>query len=174
VKPSLSPSMDIQVSSNFERLLFDLHDRDGLVTKRVLDGFRESGRFAVSQGMLSRAHEVFRATGVDDTETTARIARTFTATGEVTDPHSAIGIEAAVRARAGKTLAPDVPVISIATAHPAKFPDAVVGAIGSRPALPPRMADLMDREEHFTVLANDFKTVSDYIAGHARAGGAAA
>ena len=178
VKPSLSPSMDIQVSSNFERLLFDLHDRDGPVTARELDGFRETGRFSVSQGMLERAHELFAATGVDDTATTARIKATHAATGEVLDPHSAIGIEATVRMRAEKSLDPDVPVVSIATAHPAKFPDAVVDAIGSRPSLPPRMADLMDREEHFTVLANDFETVSGYIAnhtraGHTRAGGAA-
>jgi threonine synthase len=174
VKPSLSPSMDIQVSSNFERLLFDLHDRDGKVTGQVLDGFRESGSFSVSQGMLGRAHELFAATGVDDSETTARIAKTFAATGEVLDPHSAIGIEAVIRMRTAKSLSPEVPVISIATAHPAKFPDAVVSAIGSRPTLPPRLADLMEREEHFTVLANDFAAVSGYIAGHARAGGVAA
>ena len=174
VKPSLSPSMDIQVSSNFERLLFDLHDRDGKVTSRVLDGFRESGGFSVSQGMLGRAHELFGATGVDDAGTTARIKATYAATGEVLDPHSAIGIEAAIRMRAAGSLDAEVPVISVATAHPAKFPDAVANAIGSRPALPPRLADLMDREEHFTVLANDYKTVSTYIANHTSAGGIAA
>ena len=174
VKPSLSPSMDIQVSSNFERLLFDLHDRDGPVTGRVLDGFRETGGFSVSQGMLGRAHELFQATAVDDAATTARIRATEAATGEVLDPHSAIGIEVAIRMRAGGDLDRDVPVVSIATAHPAKFPDAVANAIGTRPALPPRMADLMDREEHFTVLANDFETVSNYIASHTGAGGSAA
>jgi threonine synthase len=174
VKPSLSPSMDIQVSSNFERLLFDLHDRDGKVTGRELDGFRESGGFSVSQGMLSRAHELFAATGVDDIATTARIKSTHAATGEVLDPHSAIGIEAAFQMRAVRSLGADVPVVSIATAHPAKFPDAVVDAIGTRPTLPPRMAGLMDREEHFIVLANDFETVSSYIAGHTSAGGSAA
>jgi threonine synthase len=73
--------------------------------------------------------------------------------------------------RKAKTLSSDVPVVSIATAHPSKFSDAVVDAIGTRPALPPRMADLMDREEHFTVLANDFATVSDYIANRTHAGG---
>ncbi|MDE0808798.1 MAG: threonine synthase [Alphaproteobacteria bacterium] len=171
VKPSLSPSMDIQVSSNFERLLFDLHDRDGVATARVLEGFRESGGFSASQGMLDRVNTLFGATAVDDAATTARIRSTFAATGEILDPHSAIGIEAAVRMRKAKTLSSDVPVVSIATAHPSKFPDAVVDAIGTRPALPPRMADLMDREEHFTVLANDFATVSDYIANRTHAGG---
>jgi threonine synthase len=174
VKPSLSPSMDIQVSSNFERLLFDLHDRDGGVTARVLDGFRESGGFSVSQGMLGRAHELFGATGVDDAGTTARIKAAHAATGEVLDPHSAIGIEAAVRMRAAQDLDAAVPVISIATAHPAKFPDAVANAIGTRPALPPRLAHLMDREEHFTVLANDYETVSTHIASRTSAGGMAA
>jgi threonine synthase len=174
VNPSLSPSMDIQVSSNFERLLFDLHDRDGAVTGRVLEGFRESGSFSVSQGMLGRSDELFAATGVDDVATTARIRATHGTDGEILDPHSAIGVEAAIRMRAAGSLDPDVPVVALATAHPAKFPDAVVDAIGLRPDLPPRMADLMEREEHLTMLPNDIEMVANYIAGHTRAEGAAA
>jgi threonine synthase len=169
VKPSLSPSMDIQVSSNFERLLFDLYDQDGAVTGRTLDSFRQTGSFSVSQAMFGRARALFQATGVDDMATLDRIRAIYAATGEVLDPHSAVGIEAAFRMRAAGSLDAEAPVISIATAHPAKFPDAVADAIGTRPALPPRMADLMDREEHVTVLANDYEIVSGYIARHTNA-----
>ena len=166
VQPSLSPSMDIQVSSNFERLLFDLHDRDGAATNQVLGGFREAGGFTVSQGMLDRTRSLFAATGVDDAATIQRIRDVHAATGEILDPHSAVGVEAAERIRASGRLDRDVPVIALACAHPAKFTDAVSGATGGRPALPPRLADLMEREEHITVLANDFDTVAGHIAAH--------
>lgn len=166
VRPSLSPSMDIQVSSNFERLLFDLHDRDGGATGQVLAGFRDSGRFTVSQGMLDRTRALFEATGVDDAATTARIGALYAASGETLDPHSAIGVEAAERMRGTGRLARDIPVVSLACAHPAKFPDAVADATGNHPSLPPRLADLMQREEHVAVLANDFDSVAGHIAAH--------
>ncbi|MBM85065.1 MAG: threonine synthase [Rhodospirillaceae bacterium] len=163
VKPTLSPSMDIQVSSNFERLLFDLHDRDGEATARVLKNFRQSGNFTLFEDKMDRTAKIFEATEVDDLATVKRIAAEYEASGEILDPHSAVGVEASVRARLSGRLGDDVPLVSIATAHPAKFPDAVERATGVRPALPPRLADLMRRKERMSVLANDYATVARFI-----------
>ncbi len=164
VKPTLSPSMDIQVSSNFERLLFDLYDRNGASTAVALDGFRETGSFSVSSSMLARAQDLFEATAVDDAETVRRIGNVHSRCGDVLDPHSAVGVEAAARSRRAGALDPTIPIVSLACAHPAKFPEAVADATGLRPALPPRLATLMTRREHITVLANDFRTVAGHIA----------
>ena len=174
VRPTTSPSMDIQVSSNFERYLFDLYDRDGAAVTRVMKEFREAGRFAVDQGMARRAAEAFDGRSVDQGLAGRVIARVHAATGQLLDPHTAIGAEAADAARREGALPPDVPLVSLATAHPAKFPDAVEQAVGIRPALPPHLADLMHREEHHHVLANDYRTCADFIAARATARGAAA
>jgi len=164
VEPSLSPSMDIQISSNFERLLFDLLDRDGARVAATMTGFRESGRFALDQGALDRALALFAGCRLDDEETKAVIARIHEDTGMLVDPHSAIGIEA------GRRLGADlgIPVVSLATAHPAKFPDAVEAATGVRPDLPAALADLYEREERLTVLPNDLAAVRAHITKHAR------
>ncbi|MBT6138388.1 MAG: threonine synthase [Rhodospirillaceae bacterium] len=174
VEPSLSPSMDIQVSSNFERLLFDLYDRDGPAVADVLTKFRETGSFTVSQGMLERAQELFEGHATDDTETTRVIAETWKRTAEIIDPHTAVGVDHAMAARAAGRIAAPVPIISLACAHPAKFPDAVEAAIGSRPPLPKHMADLLERPERMTVLANDKAAVSGFIAEHVAGGKGAA
>jgi threonine synthase len=155
VEPSLSPSMDIQVSSNFERLLFELLDRDPVATSAAMRGFRASGRMTVSDAVWHRAREVFHCFRLDDPGTEDEIRRLHSATGYLADPHTAIGI-AAARARPP---AHGLPVVTMATAHPAKFPDAMERAIGVRPALPPNLADLMARPERFVVLPNDLAAV---------------
>ncbi|MFQ5467911.1 MAG: threonine synthase [Kiloniellaceae bacterium] len=171
VHPTLSPSMDIQVSSNFERLLFDLYGRDGAALSEAMAAFRKTGRLAPGKARWRRALEVFGGARFDDEETLAQVARTYRATGELLDPHSAIGL-AAARTLTGADggLDPDVPVVALATAHPAKFPDAVERASGVRPSLPPRLADLFERKERLSVLANDLAGVQAFIRTHARQG----
>ncbi len=159
VHATLSPSMDIQVSSNFERLLFDLFDGDGAAVAAALESFRAEGRLAVSEAQWRRAREIFDAARFDDEETKAAIRGIWESTGILVDPHTAIGI-AAGRARRGE---PAVPLIALATAHPAKFPDAVAAATGRTPALPPRLADLHRREERAVVLPADLDAVREHI-----------
>lgn len=168
VSPSLSPSMDIQVSSNFERLLFDLYNRDGSTTKSILDEFRNKGLFEIPEASLRKTREMFESIAVDDIRTVNRISETFKATGEVLDPHSAIGVEAAITFMSSQSSKLDIPVVSLACAHPAKFPEAVQSATGQHPNLPHDLKDLLDRDEHLTVLSNDFQEVSSYIASHSR------
>ena len=159
VSPSLSPSMDIQISSNFERLLFDLFDRDGAKVKQVMADFRAGGAFSVTPEEHQRLRRLFDAHRFDDEETAAEIDRRYRETGELIDPHSAIGT-AAARAEARPELAA---VVALACAHPAKFPDAVEKAAGVRPELPSRLADLYAREESCTTLPNDLATLQDFI-----------
>jgi len=163
VRPTLSPSMDIQVSSNFERLLFDLYDRDGRATAEAMRGFRETGRLGVGENRWRAAADLIKASGVDDAQTLEEIAATHAATGELLDPHSAIAVRTArEHAIAG------IPTIALATAHPAKFPDAVEKATGVRSALPARLADLLEQEERATVLPNDLPAVQGFVRKAAR------
>jgi threonine synthase len=148
VVPTLSPSMDIQVSSNFERFLFDLYDRDGHAVRSLLREFGETGGFTVDPARLRRAGGQFAAARFDDAETCRVMRQVFEEAGVVLDPHSAIGVAAARACRQ----ADGVPVVALATAHPAKFPDAVEAAIGIRPELPPALADLFARREHYVTL----------------------
>jgi threonine synthase len=159
VEPSLSPSMDIQVSSNFERLLFELLDRDPVATAAMMRDFRATGRMAVPEAAWRRARGVFHGFRLDDDGTRREIAALHEATGYVADPHSAIGI-AGARAHPPH---PAIPTVAVATAHPAKFPDAIEAAIGQRPALPPRLGDLFAREERFSVLPNDLVAVQALV-----------
>ncbi len=155
VEPSLSPSMDIQVSSNFERVLFELLDRDPDATRETMLDFRRTGRMAVADPVWHRARGLFHGFRLDDAGTAAEIRRIHAASGYLADPHTAIGIAAARALPCGG----GVPTVAMATAHPAKFPDAMEQATGHRPALPPRMADLFEREERFAVLPNDLAAV---------------
>jgi threonine synthase len=164
VVPTLSPSMDIQVSSNFERLLFDLLDRDGAAVAEALTGFRASGRLAIGANRWRRAQALFAGHRVDDAGTLAEIRRVDQATGELVDPHTAIGIRAAIAKRNGGA----APMVALATAHPAKFPDAVERATGRRPALPAHLADLDRRAERLTTLPNDLAAVQAFVRGRAR------
>lgn len=174
VRPTLSPSMDIQVSSNFERYLFDLLDRDGAAVTRVMTDFRASGRFEASQGMMDRAAALFTAASVDNAATTKTIAGIHEGTGETVDPHTAVGLAAAASARESRAVDPAVPLISLACAHPVKFRAAVEGAIGSAPDLPHHMADLMERPEHHQTVDADAEGLKRFIASNVTGRGVAA
>jgi threonine synthase len=156
VKPSISPSMDIQVSSNFERALFDAYGRDGKAIAALM-GEMGSGGFKISQGALESLRGTFASGRASEEETLATIKRTLAATGELLCPHSAVGVHVA-EAHLSAT-----PMITLATAHPAKFPDAVERASGIRPALPPHMADLFDKPERMTRVPNDLKALQALI-----------
>ncbi|HZL60451.1 MAG TPA: threonine synthase [Stellaceae bacterium] len=164
VEPSLSPSMDIQVSSNFERLYFDLVGRDGAKVAAAFKAFRATGKLPINAAEWQAARALFSAARIDDTETSATIAATFRDTGELIDPHSAVALAAARRV----PVSPGVPMVAVATAHPAKFPDAVFAAAGARPAAPPALANLMVLPERQIVLKNDLAAVEDFIRRHAR------
>jgi threonine synthase len=150
VTPSLSPSMDIEVSSNFERLLFELLDRDAGATAALMQGFRASGHMDVPDAAWRRARGVFRGCRLDDAATIGEMTRLRDFAGYVADPHSAVGIGGARLLRPGLDAA--VPVVAMATAHPAKFPEAVLRATGRSPALPPALADLYERPERYECL----------------------
>ncbi|BBK45139.1 threonine synthase [Allostella vacuolata] len=160
VEPSLSPSMDIQVSSNFERLLFELFDRDGAALSRAMADFRRDGVLAISPERWQRARDGFVGHRLDDAGTLATIRSVWQSTGEILDPHSAIGVATADACRDD----PAVPMVALACAHPAKFPDAVERATGIRPALPGRLSDLLSRPERVVVLPNDLAVVEDFVA----------
>ncbi len=164
VEPSLSPSMDIQVSSNFERLLFELLDRDPRATADAMAEFRRTGKMAVPDAAWHRCRTVFHGFRLDDAGIEQEIARLHEESGYLADPHTAIGIAATIANPPGH----GVPTIAMATAHPAKFPDAVERATGMRPALPPRLADLFDRPERFSVLPNDLTAVETQVRALAR------
>ena len=157
VLPSISPSMDIQVSSNFERALFDAYDRDGAAITQLMEELKSDGGFNVSQGVLHRLQDLFSSGRVSEKETLATISATYAKTGEILCPHSAVGVKIA-EDHLGTT-----PMITLATAHPAKFPDAVKTATGIHPQLPEHMADLFERKEHVTEIANDLEQIETFI-----------
>jgi threonine synthase len=163
VVPTLSPSMDIQVSSNFERLLFEMNGRDGGLTAEQLRRFRHDGRLGIEPDQTAEfVHGTFRAARCDDAETLREIGRVYAETGVLIDPHTATGTAAARR------LGGDHPVVTLATAHPAKFPDAVERATGVRPALPAHLADLFDRPERTQAVPNDLASVQAFVRSVAR------
>jgi len=151
VVPTLSPSMDIQVSSNFERMLFELSGRDGAFVRDLLQRFRKEGRAALPDPILRPLRGTFASGSLDDNETLAEMRLVHGESGEVIDPHTAVGTGVARNLDVGDGIANVV----LATAHPAKFPDAVERAIGRRPALPERLRDLYDRPERMSVVPND-------------------
>ncbi len=167
VEPSLSPSMDIQVSSNFERLLFEINDRDGGMTDEQLGRFRSTGRLDVEPDQRRDFIDgTFRAAAFDDDATLAEISRMRSETGMLVDPHTATAT-AAAKLFAGPGGPPN-PMVTLATAHPAKFPDGVERARGERPSLPNHLADLLDREERTQTVANDLGAVQALVESLAR------
>jgi threonine synthase len=162
VEPSLSPSMDIQVSSNFERLLFELKNHDGAAVGEAIASFRRTGALPRSDAEWRAAQGLFSAHKVDDTATMRVIAETYARSGVLIDPHTAVAVGAA------RAVDSDAPMVALACAHPAKFPDAVERATGIRPALPEALGDLFERRERLTVLPNDQAVVTHYIRAHAR------
>ena len=160
VVPTLSPSMDIQISSNFERLLFDMNNRDGGATTEQLNRFRQTGKMSVEPDQFAKwIAPTFRAHRANDAETLAVMKRIYGESGMLVDPHTAVGI-----ASAEACAEPGVPTITLATAHPAKFPDAVKKATGVHPALPDHVADLFDREERIVNLPNDLHAIEAFVA----------
>jgi threonine synthase len=160
VVPTLSPSMDIQISSNFERLLFDMNNRDGGATTEQLNQFRQTGKLSVEPDQFAKwIAPTFRAHRANDAETLAVMKRIYGESGMLVDPHTAVGI-----ASAEACAEPGVPTITLATAHPAKFPDAVKKATGVHPALPDHVADLFDRDERIVNLPNDLKAIEAFVA----------
>lgn len=159
VVPTLSPSMDIQVSSNFERLLFDLYDCNGEAVTEMMAAFRKDHSITLSPLAWNRLKAEFTACAVSDEDTRKTIAATFNTTGELLDPHTAVGLAAAQRARRNTA----TPMIVLATAHPSKFPDAVKEASTVTPELPPHMQDLYTRPERCDTLPADAAAVKAYI-----------
>ena len=163
VTPTMSPSMDIQVSSNFERLLFEMHDRDAESTAGLMRQLAEHRAFRIDDGAAATVQSLFHAGRCTESETLETIEAVYRDTGIVIDPHTAVGVAVAERLRGPH----GTPMITLATAHPAKFPDAVERAIGFRPALPHRLADLYERDERCATLPNDLSMVMDHIREHA-------
>jgi threonine synthase len=165
VVPTISPSMDIQVSSNFERLLFEALGRDSGALKRLMNSLKQSGQFTVPDEALAAIRESFAAGRANEAETAATMAETLRAAGYLLDPHTAVGV-----CVAGKLELGSAPVVTLATAHPAKFPDAVEAATGIEPPLPAWLSDLYERPERYDILANDPDAVESYIRARSRAG----
>jgi threonine synthase len=172
VEPSLSPSMDIQVSSNFERLLFELKGRNGAAVGEAMRNFRRTGSLPEDAHAWRAARRLFSAHRVDDTETMETIAQTYARSGALIDPHTAVAV-AAARAETAAD-GSGTPMIVLGCAHPAKFPDAVERATGFRPGLPPAIGHLLERSERIVVLPSELGAVSRFIRGRARRAGAAA
>ena len=159
VLPTLSPSMDIEVSSNFERLLFELYDQDGPAVAQLMEELSGTGRFTLSQGALERLQNGWASAKADRNRTLELMRDAADRNGITLDPHTAAGLAGAVDQRGDAA----VPMVVLATAHPAKFPDAVEQATGQRPSLPARMADLYERPERLTTLPNDLTALEDHI-----------
>jgi threonine synthase len=163
VTPTTTPSMDIQVSSNFERLLFDLHGRDGAALAQAMQGFEATGRLALTGAQQAQARALFRAEAVDEAGMMQALQWAHEQCGQLIDPHTAVGLAAARRVAAHMP----GPLVTLATAHPAKFPQAVERASGLRPGLPRRVAHLFDRQERCTRLPAEVETLKAWIGARA-------
>jgi len=161
VQPTLSPSMDIQISSNLERLLFELFGRDGERVADLMAEFRDTGTVSIEPSYLTALSETWSGQRIDDEGPDGvldTISSTASTQSYVLDPHTAVGVAAARRAARSAS-----PMVCLGTAHPAKFPDAVEKATGERPALPARIGDLFDRTERYEVLPNDLATIQAHV-----------
>jgi threonine synthase len=165
VMPTTSPSMDIQVSSNFERLLFDAYDRDDAAIRSLMGSLAQAGRFTLSVPALSQIRRLFAAGRADEDEVAATIRTIKRETGNFIDPHTAVGVAVAEK----EPRDPATPMVVLSTAHAAKFPDAVEAACGARPALPEWLSDLDKRPERVTVLPADQSAVERFVLATSRA-----
>ncbi len=163
VTPTAAPSMDIQVSSNFERLLFDLNGRDGAALAEQMAGFEKTKGMQLTNAQAQGASALFSSARADADDMMRAMRWAWGNCGEQIDPHTACGLHGAQRSGVDVS----VPVVTLATAHPAKFPDPVERATGSRPALPVRVGDLFEREERYVELPGEYDAVAEYIAGRA-------
>ena len=159
VHPTMSPSMDIQVSSNFERLLYNVYGGDAAAIRGLMVDFADKGSFTIAAPALAEARALFDAAKVTEAETAETIAAVLKRSGVLIDPHTAVGVAAAARCRRS----PATPMVTLATAHPAKFPAAVEKATGVHPELPPRLSDLFERDERYDRLPKDVEAVKDYV-----------
>lgn len=157
VVPSISPSMDIEVSSNFERALFEAYGRDGATVAAQMDELKAKGSFTISQGAIEMLRDTFASGRAAEDETYEAITGELTRSGELLCPHSAVGVKVADGFQSA------TPMITLATAHPAKFPAAVEQATGQHPPLPPHMADLYERDERVTRVPNDLSALQSLI-----------
>lgn len=164
VVPTISPSMDIQISSNFERYLFETAHRESTVVNGWMTDFRTQGRFSVGADILNAARQDFCAMRCSEEGTLETIRRTHAHTGMLIDPHTAVGLHAGLAARGD----PSIPLVALACAHPAKFPDAVERATGRRPDMPESLAGLLERPEKVEILPNDTQAVRAFIAARTR------
>ncbi|MEM7289048.1 MAG: threonine synthase, partial [Pseudomonadota bacterium] len=162
-QPTISPSMDIQVSSNFERLLFDAGERDAETVRNQMEGLKQSGSFTISEATMARILAEFSAIACDEETTHQQIRETLTQSEYLADPHTAVGLHVAEKLQSAS------PMITLATAHPAKFPAAVKAASGIDPQLPPRVGDIMTKEERFAILPNEISAVEAFIEERSRA-----
>ena len=163
VTATAAPSMDIQVSSNFERLLFDLGGCNGAALAAQMAGFEATKAMQLTNQQREGAAKLFTSARADANDMSRALRWAWEECGELLDPHTAIGLHAARSAG----IATDIPVVTLATAHPAKFPDAVERATGQRPNIPARIGDLFEREERFAELPGDYSAIADYVAAHA-------
>ncbi len=165
---TITPSMDIQVSSNFERLLFDCGGRDGSAMAEQMRGFESARAMQLTNSQREGASTLFTSARADQDDTTRALQWAHRNADQVIDPHTGVGLHASL-AMTDQQVAPGTPIVTLATAHPAKFPDAVERALGVRPALPARVGDLFGREEHFTPIAGDYEASRDFVLSHAAA-----
>lgn len=167
VTSTITPSMDIQVASNFERLLFDLYDRNGIQISRRMEALRVKGGFTVDPERVEAAQRLFTGVAIDEALTLSEMERVHAETGLLIDPHTAVGVAAARMSHSHD----NGPVISLATAHPAKFPDSVERATGRRPKSPDHLAEALICDERYDVLGRDLNALQAYIRARARIGG---
>ena len=163
VSPSYSPSMDIQVSSNFERLLYEINDRDTNLVKKQMNGFKVDGNFHITQEQLNKINNLFSAFKIDDVETLDIIKKVYIDHEYILDPHSAIGYGAAQKALEQKIISNDSPIISLACAHPAKFPQVVKKSIGIIPESSFHLDKIMRQKENFKIIEPNIKDIKEYI-----------
>jgi threonine synthase len=163
VNPSFSPSMDIQVSSNFERLLFEILDRDAIKVKQEMNNFKKNGIFSIPKETMLKVNNLFSAYMISNNETLDIIKNTFENYNYILDPHSAIGFGSARKALDEKIISSSTPIISLACAHPSKFPDVIKKAINIKPQLPDHLKELMVSKEYFKVIGDDTKFIKNYL-----------
>lgn len=165
VTPSLSPSMDIQVSSNFERYLCELLGRDHAALRRLMESFAKDRAFSLDTGLMDKARKDFRAVRCSDEQTLAVMRECYRDKGLLIDPHTAVGLRAVSEAIKED---PETPMVIVSTAHPAKFPEAVEKATGIRPPMPERLVSILKKAEHYTRLPGDLNKVRDFVRGNAQ------
>ena len=163
VSPSYSPSMDIQVSSNFERLLYEINNRDANLVKKQMNEFKVDGNFQITQDQLNKINNLFAAFKISDLDTLNIIKKTYIDHKYILDPHSAIGYGAVQKAIEQKIISNDSPIISLACAHPAKFPQVIKKSIEIIPEFPFPLDQIMSKKENFKIIDPSLTSVQEYI-----------